>query len=77
MSKKSKNKSLSYYFVEPLHQRKGFLGLLMMKSFGSIVIALFVSQIWFKIWLLEKGGYSLTQKNNIIFYLRNIVDIIV
>ena len=39
--KKSTNKSLLYYFVEPLHQRKGFLGLLMMKSFGSIVIALF------------------------------------
>ena len=33
--------------------------------------------VWIKIWLLEKGGYSLTQKNNIIFYLRNIVDIIV
>ena len=28
--------------------------------------------VWIKIWLLEKGGYSLTQKNNIILYLRNI-----
>ena len=53
---------LLYYFVEPQERFSWFVN-------DEVIWKYRHCFVWIKIWLLEKGGYSRTQKNNNIFYL--------